>query len=142
MNPSKPLFTLILRILQYTSLFTPTESSGRTGTTPLPRIGIAKDGIVINVKDRLPRIGIKSIAKGTSIVTNEFARIIAGGKAIGIACVKGFRIAVVTNVRVGIMNVENAGLCGLWFVSLYGIWSVSFVPRESTIGREIGASSS
>ena len=106
-----PLRTRIPRILQNTALLTQTIPPGRTGGTAGPRVGIAVHGFVINIKVGLTGVFVQAIAKGSSVVTNEFLVLVTDGELGVIAHADRTAVGFVeTQIGFGKETIENAGL--------------------------------
>ena len=106
-----PLRTIIPNFIQNTTILRRTIPTRRARRAPLPRRWIAKDRLVINVKVGLSVVLVKSVAHGTTIVTNQLFAFLANGESGLIAKAVDARF-VLTNV-IGEEFVKNAAVLGL-----------------------------
>ena len=114
-----PLGTRIIGFIQNAALFRFTVPSRTATGTATPFRGIAKDVFVINVIVRIANVGVKAIAKGASIVADEFLVAVARRETGFVARSKRIGRFVVTNVIVGVENVKDDGLKGSGAELLY-----------------------
>jgi hypothetical protein len=81
LNVLDPLCTGVLSFVQNTPTFTGAISTRRTGTAPQPSVRIALYVIVVNVVHGLPRVQVKCVPHGSTIVTNHRSTLTTHGKA-------------------------------------------------------------